>query len=79
MYNTENMQTALEGLEYPEFRLTSANPYYRIPTGLQSPYGDQLITMLESLVASDGKCLVSMHIGESVDSLCRDETDAPMA
>ena len=45
----------LEGMEHPEFRPTSANPYYNIPTGLQSPYGDQLITMLESLVASNGK------------------------
>lgn len=49
------MQDALESLEYPEFRPSSANPFYNIPTGLQSPYGDQLITMLESLVASNGK------------------------
>ena len=55
VYETDAMQKALEGLEYPEFRSTSANPYYCIPTGLQSPYGDQLITMLESLVASNGK------------------------
>jgi hypothetical protein len=50
----EGMQDMLEGMEHPEFRPTSANPYYNIPTGLQSPYGDQLITMLESLVASNG-------------------------
>ena len=49
------METVLEGVEHPEFRPTSANPFYSIPTGLQSPYGDQLITMLESLVTSNGK------------------------
>lgn len=48
------MEAVLEGLDHPEFRPTSANPFYNIPTGQQSPYGDQLITMLESLVASNG-------------------------
>ena len=56
VYDGKDMQSALEGLEYPEFRPTSANPFYDIPTGLQSPYGDQLMTMLESLVASGGDC-----------------------
>lgn len=50
----QGMESVLEGLEHPEFRATSANPFYSIPTGLQSPYGDQLIIMLESLVASKG-------------------------
>ena len=56
VYDGKDMQSALEGLEHPEFRPTSANPFYDIPTGLQSPYGDQLMTMLESLVASGGDC-----------------------
>ena len=48
------MPTALKGLEHPEFRPTSANPYYCIPTGQQSPYGDEQIAMLESLAACGG-------------------------
>ena len=38
----------------PEFLPVSANPYYCIPTGNQSPYGDELMVMLESLVECQG-------------------------
>ena len=51
----QGMESVLEGLENPEFRPTSANLFYNIPTGQQSPYGDQLITTLESLVERNGE------------------------
>ncbi len=38
----------------PEFVSSSVNPYYTLPTGSQSPYGDELVVMLESLVACRG-------------------------
>ena len=52
----QGMEKVLEGLEHPEFRATSANPFYSIPTGNQSLYGDQLLTLLESLVECGGEC-----------------------
>ena len=48
------MTKVLAGVSNPEFISPSANPYYSIPTGSQSPYGDLLLVMLESLVACKG-------------------------
>ena len=56
----QGMESVLEGLENPEFRPTSANLFYNIPTGQQSPYGDQLITTLESLVERNGENYVCL-------------------
>ena len=44
--------------ENPEFIDPSANPFYRLPTGKQSMYGDLLMVMLESLVACKGNRVV---------------------
>lgn len=55
VYKPEALKKAVEGIECPEFLPKSANPFYSIPTGSQSPYGDQLVNMLESLVASKGE------------------------
>ena len=55
MYNPDALKSAVAGIDCPEFLPKSANPFYCIPTGSQSPYGDQLINMLESLVASKGE------------------------
>ncbi len=38
----------------PEFLTPSANPYYNVPCGSQSPYGDQLLVLLESLHKHNG-------------------------
>ena len=38
----------------PEYFEPSHNPYYNIPCGSQSPYGDQLIVTLRSLAACKG-------------------------
>lgn len=46
----------------PEFVAPSANPFYCLPTGRQSPYGDQLLVMLESLVACKGTSLTSSSL-----------------
>ena len=52
----ENVMTEVVAAsgENPEFISPSANPYYRLPTGSQSVYGDHLLVMLESLVACKG-------------------------
>ena len=54
VYDPVALQAAVANVDVPEFLPQSANPYYRLPTGSQSPYGDLLILMLESLVASKG-------------------------
>ena len=59
MYNDEALAKAVEGVD-PEFLPKSVNPFYTLPTGQQSPYGDELIVMLESLVACKGKVLDTM-------------------
>ena len=52
--------------ETPEFITPSLNAYYRVPCGSHSCFGDQAATVLESLVACDGKVepshLVQAHV-----------------
>ena len=45
----------LESVTAGEFLSPSANPFYRVDTGCQSPYGDALVVQLQSLV------VVCMH------------------
>ena len=54
IYDDSVLTKVLAGASNPEFITPSANPYYRLPTGSQSPYGDQLLVMLESLMACKG-------------------------
>lgn len=55
IYTSKVMAEALAGREAtPEFVSPSRNPYYCIPTGSQSPYGDLLVSMLDSLVECGG-------------------------
>ncbi|XP_005092833.2 crystallin J1A [Aplysia californica] len=54
IYNEGKMASLIEGKEEIEFRHPSANPFYRIPTGSNSCYGDQAYVMLKSLVESKG-------------------------
>ena len=52
------MEEAVSGRrDTPEFLPVSVNPFYSLPTGNQSPYGDNLMSMLESLVESKGERL----------------------
>ena len=53
------MEKALEGAPdgCPEFLSPPANPYYHIDNGEQSPYGDQLMVLLESLATCKGNLL----------------------
>ncbi|XP_070563743.1 crystallin J1C-like isoform X2 [Ptychodera flava] len=53
-YDVKKLDEVLEGRSNPEFREPSANPFYDIPTGSSSLYGDQALAMLESLVESNG-------------------------
>jgi ADP-ribosylglycohydrolase len=47
IYKKEALAAALDGIEEtPEFRAESANPFYRIPTGRLSGYGDQTLVLL---------------------------------
>ena len=56
MYKEDAMEKALEGAPdgCPEFLSPPANPFYHIDNGEQSPYGDQLMVLLESLAACKG-------------------------
>ena len=58
------MEKALEGAPdgCPEFLSPPANPYYHIDNGEQSPYGDQLMVLLESLAACKGKINDLLHM-----------------
>ena len=40
----------------PELLVPPANPYYRVPCGSQSHYGDQMLTLMRSLVHCKGTC-----------------------
>ena len=57
VYEPVTLKRAVADVEYPEFLPNSTNPFYDLPTGSQSPYGDQLVSMLESLVAFKGVCV----------------------
>ena len=55
VYDEGAMQKVLDVSNgIPEFVNPSVNPFYTLHTGSQSLYGDALIVMLESLVASKG-------------------------
>ena len=57
VYQEEDLAKAVEGIN-PEFLPKSVNPFYTQATGQQSPYGDLLIVMLESLVVCKGKSIL---------------------
>ena len=57
IYSEEALAKAVEGVN-PEFLPKSVNPFYTLPTGQQSPYGDVLLVMLESLVACKGTMMM---------------------
>jgi len=54
VYKDEDMAKLIEGQTEIEFRDPSANPFYRIPTGSNTCYGDQAFVMLKSLVDNKG-------------------------
>lgn len=54
IYKDNVMASLTEGKEEIEFRVPSANPFYRIPTGDNSCYGDQAYVTLKSLVECKG-------------------------
>lgn len=61
------MEKAVAGCrQAPEFLPVSANPFYCIPTGNQSPYGDLMMTMLESLVECKGESAKVRAIDEEM-------------
>uniref|UniRef100_A0A8C4STQ8 Selenoprotein J n=1 Tax=Erpetoichthys calabaricus TaxID=27687 RepID=A0A8C4STQ8_ERPCA len=49
IYDLKKLQNILSETPFPEFRVQSANPFYRRKTGQQSCYGDQAFVLLESL------------------------------
>jgi hypothetical protein len=52
VYNDKVMETANN--QIPEFHEPPLNPFYRVPLGSSSVYGDQLMVMLRSLVSCKG-------------------------
>ncbi len=67
IYNEEAMKKAVAKCpDAPEFLPVSANPFYTLPTGSQSVYGDQLMVMLQSLVECSGECLYFVKSTPSV-------------
>jgi len=54
IYKDDVMSNLTSGKEEIEFRKPSANPFYRIPTGSNSCYGDQAYVTLKSLVECKG-------------------------
>ena len=54
IYNQSKLDALLYGKEEIEFRVPSANPFYRIDRGRNTCYGDQAFVLLESLVANKG-------------------------
>ncbi|XP_071511473.1 crystallin J1A-like [Diadema antillarum] len=54
IYNLNKLKDVLGSSENPEFRVPSANPFYCIETGKNTCYGDQTLSLLESLVRCGG-------------------------
>jgi len=55
IYQNEKMETILkENGPKLEFHSPSKNPFYTIPLGLNTCYGDQVLVLLESLVENKG-------------------------
>ena len=54
IYNVSQLKSVTSGVDVPEFLSPSANPFYRVETGCQSPYGDALVVQLQSLVECKG-------------------------
>lgn len=53
-YKVDKLDALLKGAEQVAFWEPSANPFYRLPSGSQSCYGDQSFVILKSLVESKG-------------------------
>ena len=55
IYKDEDMLAAVSGSENaPEFHNPSCNPFYHVPTGSLSHYGDQILPILRSLAECKG-------------------------
>lgn len=54
-YKVEKLDALLKDAEEVAFWEPSANPYYKLPLGSQSCYGDQSFVILKSLVECNGK------------------------
>ena len=56
IYKDEDMIKAVsEHPDKPEFHNPSSNPFYHVPCGSLSHYGDQILPILRSLAECKGK------------------------
>ena len=56
VYNDVTMQKAISAdPTKPEFLIPPGNPFYHLPCGSQSPYGDQLMVLLRSMAKCKGE------------------------
>ena len=59
IYNDMTMSSVISSnKDKPEFWSPSRNPYYTMPVGSQSDYGDEFLVTLRSLVESKGNCML---------------------
>lgn len=59
IYNDDTMSSAVSAdPDKPEFISPSKNGFYKLPTGAQSNYGDQMMVTLRSLAQSKGIVLL---------------------
>ena len=59
IYKMPDLEAVTAGLDEPEFLSPPANPFYRVDTGCQSPYGDALVVQLQSLAERKGVLCVT--------------------
>ena len=59
IYKMPDLEAVTAGLDEPEFLSPPANPFYRVDTGCQSPYGDALVVQLQSLAECKGVLCVT--------------------
>ena len=57
IYNEDKLKGIIGSKEEVEFWEPSQNPFYRIPVGQQTCYGDQAYVILNSLVEKKGSIL----------------------
>jgi hypothetical protein len=71
-YDLPLLASQFEGVAEPEFLEPGVNPYYTLPAGASSCYGDQMLCALESLTsASSSSSSPSSSAGLDAQDLCQ--------
>lgn len=73
IYDDAVLKAAIAGHpDTPEFHEPTANPYYHVPTGSLSHYGDQIIPILRSLAECKGmyNVYIIVYTTHNVHCIC---------